>query len=156
MESIGLGALLLALKWVFIGLIYLVLVVILLAVRREMALHHLHGRASGAVDSGSGLPGWLRVVDAGGDPHLRGGAILSLGPVTHLGSERDNDIVLQDRFVSAHHARLQWDGVDWWLTDLDSRNGTYLDGGRVAPGTPQRVPLGGSLRIGAAVFELQE
>ncbi|HZW03148.1 MAG TPA: FHA domain-containing protein, partial [Anaerolineaceae bacterium] len=98
----------------------------------------------------------LRVVEPGGDPHLRSGMYLSLSPVTRLGSERDNDIVLQDRFVSSHHARLQWDGVDWWLTDLDSRNGTTLDGGQVAAQTPQRVAPGGSLRIGDVTFELME
>jgi hypothetical protein len=37
MDTIGWGILLLVLKWVFIGLVYLILAVVLLAVRRELS-----------------------------------------------------------------------------------------------------------------------
>jgi hypothetical protein len=151
MGTLGTGLLLMALKWVFIALVYLILVVILLAVRREMSL-----RLQGGDEPGGTLPGRLRVVAPGSDPRLRPGMLLSLSPITRLGSERDNDIVLTDRFVSGRHAELRWDGVDWWLTDLNSRNGSWVDGARVQPGTPVRVVNGATVRIGESSFEVLE
>ena len=39
---------------------------------------------------------------------------------------RAGDIALYDDTVSRRHARLDVDGDEYFLTDLDSRNGTYL------------------------------
>jgi hypothetical protein len=41
--------------------------------------------------------------------------------------------------VSGEHAVLHWTGREWLLHDLGSRNGTVVDGRRLAPG--ERVPL---------------
>jgi hypothetical protein len=55
-----------------------------------------------------------------------------LGPsVTSIGRSADNDIVVASPYVSHHHAQVCWDGTRYALTDL-SRNGTYLNGVRVA------------------------
>src|SRR5438132_10598624 len=42
-----------------------------------------------------------------------------------------NDLALDDRKVSRHHAELSRTDKGWLLTDLDSTNGTWLDGRRV-------------------------
>jgi pSer/pThr/pTyr-binding forkhead associated (FHA) protein len=39
-----------------------------------------------------------------------------------------NDLVLDDPRVSARHARLEWTGRAWKLTDLSSKNGTFVSG----------------------------
>lgn len=39
---------------------------------------------------------------------------------------RAGDIALYDDTVSRRHARLDVDGDEWFLTDLESRNGTYV------------------------------
>lgn len=142
--------LLFAAKWVFVGLIYLALLIVLVAVRREMALR-LH--------AGQSLPstaaGHLLVNDVGSDPQTRPGAVLPLKTTTTLGAEQDNDIILQDGFVSAHHARLRWDGAGWWLEDLGSKNGTFVNGDRIVAYAAQKVALGSRLRLGDMIFELQ-
>lgn len=48
-----------------------------------------------------------------------------------LGRGTDNDIVLPIEGVSRHHARLERRGEVWEYTDLDSTNGTFVDGQRV-------------------------
>lgn len=39
---------------------------------------------------------------------------------------------IQDRFASQEHAVLWFSDGQWWLRDLDSRNGTFLNGARCA------------------------
>ena len=41
----------------------------------------------------------------------------------------------------------------WMLQDLDSTNGTFLDGARVTVPTP--VPLNVTVKVGATTFELR-
>lgn len=48
-----------------------------------------------------------------------------------IGRDRDCDFVLADLTVSRRHARLERDGDGWLLADLDSTNGTRLNGWRV-------------------------
>jgi len=64
-----------------------------------------------------------------------------------LGSAENADVVVQATEVSRLHASLEvrHDGV--WARDLESRNGTYVDGIRVIEA---RVPDGASLSLGSA------
>ncbi len=50
-----------------------------------------------------------------------------------------------DLQVSAQHARFERRGDGWWVVDLQSRNGTWVDGDRVAE---SRVVLGTRVRFG--------
>ena len=51
--------------------------------------------------------------------------------ITHIGRGEHNDIVLADDSVSDSHAKIQRRDNRWMLIDLDSTNGTYVDGGRL-------------------------
>ena len=53
-----------------------------------------------------------------------------------LGRSKDCDVQVEDANVSRRHAELRREGSSWWLVDLDSTNGTELNGKRV-----QRVKL---------------
>jgi len=65
-------------------------------------------------------------------------------PVVNIGRADYNDIVLPDGSVSSAHAKLQRREGVWVLVDLDSTNGTFVDGERVqgdmaiAPGATVR------------------
>lgn len=145
------STLLFSAKWVIIGLVYLALLVVLIAVRREM-----RQRITGERLEPSATVGRLRVVRSGSDPTLRPGAVVGLVQETSLGADRSNDLVLADRYVSGRHARLRWDGSGWWLEDLGSKNGTFLDGRKCPPHQEQPVPFGATLVIGDVTFELVE
>jgi len=51
--------------------------------------------------------------------------------LSHVGRGGHNDVVLDDRSVSGTHAKLQWRDGAWYVVDMDSTNGTYVDGERV-------------------------
>ncbi|MFB6888496.1 FHA domain-containing protein [Kitasatospora sp. NPDC056327] len=75
----------------------------------------------------------------------RPSAVLRLpGPTLRIGRSPDNDLVLEDLVVSRHHAELHTlpDGGHE-IADLDSHNGTYLNGSPV-----RRAPVGPADIIG--------
>jgi pSer/pThr/pTyr-binding forkhead associated (FHA) protein len=77
---------------------------------------------------------------------------LGQGPIT-MGRAGDSSLVLDDDFASAHHARLVPQDGQWFVEDLGSTNGTYLDRTKVVRPTP--VPVGVPVRIGKTVLELR-
>ena len=151
MDWIGLNTLLYAGKWVLVGLIYLALFLVLIAVRREMSL-----RVGTKETPAASALGRLKVVQPGSDVRLHAGSLLNLAGDTALGAAPDNDLVLGDRFVSGHHARLRWDGSNWWLEDLGSTNGSMVNHNLCLTNIPQPVPSGGLIQVGDMSFELQD
>lgn len=82
------------------------------------------------------------------------GTRISLGmqPVL-IGRADDSTLVLTDDYASTRHARLSPRGTDWYVEDLGSTNGTYLDRAKVT--TAVKVPLGTPVRVGKTVIELR-
>jgi len=54
-----------------------------------------------------------------------------------VGRSTECNLQLLDRSVSKLHAEIRFEGRQWWIHDLQSRNGTFLNGNRV-----EREPLG--------------
>lgn len=52
-------------------------------------------------------------------------------PVTSIGRWEDNEIVIDDRWISRYHARIRREGDRYLLEDLDSKNGTLVNGQRI-------------------------
>jgi len=48
-----------------------------------------------------------------------------------IGRSPENEVVFSSRLVSAHHALIEQDGGGFRIRDLDSTNGTYVNGVRV-------------------------
>lgn len=70
-----------------------------------------------------------------------------VGPLgATVGRVAPADIILDDRRVSRRHCMLEVEGDDLVVTDLNSTNGTYVDGVRVSE--PTRLPPGSVLYIG--------
>jgi pSer/pThr/pTyr-binding forkhead associated (FHA) protein len=89
---------------------------------------------------------------------VRGGSLKGqrLGvktPVVNIGRADYNDMVLPDESVSTTHAKLQRREGVWVLVDLDSTNGTFIDGDQIKGEAPL-VP-GATVRFGdvSLVFE---
>ncbi len=82
------------------------------------------------------------------------GTRITLGeaPIT-IGRAEDSTLVITDDFASARHARIVPRDGQWFVEDLGSTNGTYLDRGKVSAPTP--VPLGVPIRIGRTSLELR-
>lgn len=70
-----------------------------------------------------------------------------------IGRSSESGLVIRDDYTSTHHARLLLWSDGWVVQDLDSTNGTFLDGTRVA--LPTLVPLNTPVTIGTTTFELR-
>jgi pSer/pThr/pTyr-binding forkhead associated (FHA) protein len=77
---------------------------------------------------------------------------LSGEPLT-IGRSSESTLVIRDDYTSTHHARLLIWNDEWMIQDLDSTNGTFLDGRRV--GAPTKVPLNTPVKVGTTTFELR-
>lgn len=54
------------------------------------------------------------------------------GAITTIGRWNDNDVIVDDRWVSRHHARVRRVGDQYIIEDQDSKNGTLVNGRRIS------------------------
>ena len=140
----------------FLALLWLFVLVALRVVRSDLyaasglrALVPGGGRAPGRTGRGGRAPRQLIVTHG----PLAGTRIaLDARPIL-VGRADDSTLVLDDDFASTRHARIAQQGDEWYVEDLGSTNGTYLDQAKVAG--PTRVPPGVPVRIGKTVIELR-
>ncbi len=84
---------------------------------------------------------------------LAGRRLVVRTPIVNFGRADYNDVVVPDPSVSTSHAKLQRREGVWVLVDLDSTNGTFVDGERVKGEAP--LAPGAMVRLGDVqlVFE---
>jgi diguanylate cyclase (GGDEF)-like protein len=88
---------------------------------------------------------------------IRGGIPGTMLRLSHeassLGRSAENTFQLYDGTVSRQHAVL-WSepGGASWITDLDSTNGTFVDGNRLQPHTPMQVNDGSRIQLGSVIL----
>lgn len=68
-----------------------------------------------------------------------------------IGRGPECDVVVPDRQVSREHARVSPGEGGIWIEDLDSKNGTHVNGQRLAPGAPHRLQDGDVIQIALAI-----
>jgi hypothetical protein len=98
---------------------------------------------------GRGTPRFLVVTEGG----LQGVSIDLADQQITMGRANDATLVLNDDYSSSYHARIFPQDGQWFVEDLGSTNGTYLDRQKVIRPTP--VPVGVPIRIGKTVLELR-
>jgi Inner membrane component of T3SS, cytoplasmic domain len=155
LASTGVAEVLLALKIAFLVLLYLfVLRVIRSAGRGErqapsqdsMILTPEAAAAAGLGRKGSSRRSVRLVVQRSPSVAVGDEFQLNSAPLT-VGRGGQNDLVLDgDEFASARHARIEVRGDGVWVQDLESTNGTFVNGSRVAGA--QRLDAGDVLRVG--------
>jgi len=90
--------------------------------------------------------------------HLPSGRRLPLRSVHVVGRAQSCDLHVPAREVSAQHAALRWNGTEWTVRDLGSRNGTFVDGVRLDVAQEWTLSLHAGLGFGspAVAFRLVE
>lgn len=78
------------------------------------------------------------------------GIVLTLQPGAIIGRTTGNYVSQTATFnyMSGQHALLNFNGMEWTITDLNSTNGTTVNGIRCIPGQPQRINIGDLICIG--------
>lgn len=70
-----------------------------------------------------------------------------------IGRDNTCDFIVPDETVSARHARLNYRYLQWWVEDLQSTNGTYLNDERVETSTI--IINGDEIRIGQIALQIE-
>ena len=87
------------------------------------------------------------------EPRERKGKIYDLAEEQTVGRAAGCQITLDDTYVSQLHARVFTKDGSWYVEDLGSTNGTYLNTKRVS--TALAVKRGDRIKIGATVMEAE-
>ena len=138
----------LLLRVVFIFLLYFFVFQVIRVISRELRVVASRG------EGGSGLraaQGAILVADPG-DSDLRRGELLDLEPVTVIGRHPRATIVIDSTFVSSEHVQLTWEHDRWWVTDLRSTNGTFVNGSQIH--VPTGLQAGDVIELGAIRLQL--
>ena len=130
-----------ALKFAFLGVLYLFLLVIARSAlkdlrgtprdrrrrRRDRACTPIQGGRVAATDA------TLVAVQGGG---LTPGERIDLFGGVTIGRSDEADVRIDDRFSSGIHCRVHTRGNVYLVEDMDSTNGTYLNGGELRGEAP--------------------
>ena len=76
--------------------------------------------------------------------------------ITYVGRSAINDVQIKDNYVSREHLLLRKVGGKILVRDLGSKNGTFVNGNQIHPGTEFEVKEGASIVIGMSVICLGE
>ena len=153
---------LLALKIAFLVLLYLFVFRVIRSAARErqapsqdsMILTPAAAAAAGLRRGAPSRKSVRLVVQRSPSLEEGGDFPLNSAPVT-IGRAGQNDLVLDgDEFASARHVRIEVRGDGVWVQDLDSTNGTFVNGSRVAGA--QRLDAGDVLRVGETDLRVEE
>src|ERR671923_2610239 len=126
-----------ALKFGFLAVLYLFLLWVARSGARELRRTTQPApEATGIHPVGPGgraaaTDAWLVATSGGG---LDAGERFDLFGGISIGRSSDADVRIEDRFASGVHARVYARGASYYVEDMNSTNGTFLNGGRVKGG----------------------
>jgi len=143
-------------KIVFLALLWLFILLVANVVRTDLFGRRVPASSLTAIpaDRGRGrsrskLPARFAIT-AG----QQQGMSVPVEPVINLGRAADSTLLLDDDYASARHAQLvQQDPTTWLLSDLQSTNGTYVNGKLATE--PVKVTVGDVVRIGKTLMRLE-
>ena len=107
------------------------------------------GRAA-AKQKNRALPGELVVHTPQGRPRV---VRLDAHDVT-FGRAEGSTVILDDPYISDHHARVFLQDGQWCISDLGSTNGTFLNQVKVTTATP--IAAGDQLGIGKTTVQVRK
>jgi hypothetical protein len=138
------------LQFAFLGVLFLFLLWVARSALRDLG----RPAGEGAVESSDGARPYTGrlVVERGSG--LAVGAEFGVGPGLGIGRAAANDIRIDDSYASSRHARLyDREGVVY-IEDMNSTNGTYVNGRRL--GAQQVLHPSDRIRIGDTEFRFEQ
>ncbi len=141
------------LKFAFLAVLYLFLLWIARSALRDLRRPASAGTGAGApVVAGRASDARARLIVVQGGGGLRAGDFFEIGSGIMIGRAPASDIVIDDGYTSGSHARVYGADGSVYLEDLNSTNGTYVNGRRVA--TRAELRPDDLVRIGEAELRL--
>jgi pSer/pThr/pTyr-binding forkhead associated (FHA) protein len=155
-NTMQLDQFLLILRILFVVLLYLFLMQVVIAITRDL-------RKTAALNSndnvnGPPILGRLVVINTSINS-IPLGTLYNLEPLTSIGRGPTNTICIRHESISTEHAWIRWRNGTWYVEDLGSRNGTFMNDQPVPllPKSPVPVRPGDTISIGAIIkFQLKQ
>ena len=94
----------------------------------------------------------LEVLKTISNGTLGSGSVIPVTSTISIGRREDNSIVLNDQFVSSYHAKIYVKNNDFYLEDLASTNGTFINDSKVEGRV--RLKVNDQIRMGSTVFKV--
>ncbi|GGC78596.1 FHA domain-containing protein FhaB [Tersicoccus solisilvae] len=146
------------LRFAFLALLWVLIFSVLVAMRRDLAV----GRKARTTASSRGAAAGSEAPAAPPRPQVRRlvvvegpqeGTVIDLSGPVMMGRAQESTLVLEDDYASGRHARLFPQGSRWFLEDLGSTNGTFVNDQQLTRAVP--IEPGTPIRIGKTVIELR-
>lgn len=137
-----------SLKFFFLALLYIFLILVVRAIYRDARAPAAETKGRSARRRKKARP-HLLVIAA--ERNL--GSRCYLADETIIGRAPESNIVLDDTYASQQHAVVLAQQDSYFIEDLGSTNGTYVNGRRIS--YPLELRQGDRIKIGKTVFEFQ-
>lgn len=139
--------LLTAIRFGFLGLLWVFVFAVMATLRRDLrgstvttnsrAMQRASDRAPRRERGQKTQPGGIEILDG----PLAGATMALSGADIVIGRAPDCTIVLTDDYVSSKHTRLRRVDNVWFVEDLSSTNGTWVNRARITSATPLSVGM---------------
>lgn len=94
----------------------------------------------------------LEVLTSMDEAKLKVGSVIPMATAITLGRKENNTVVLNDRFVSSYHAKIYLKNREYYLEDLQSTNGTYVNENKIEGNI--RLNVNDIIRFGSTAFKV--
>ena len=131
------------LRFAFIGVLYLFLLWVARSALKDLRTAR---SASAERDAASVTPPPRGILVAEKGPGLGPGTAYEVDGALTIGRSPQTDLQISDPFASARHARIYEQEGFFYVEDMGSTNGTYLNGRRLGPG--ELLHVADKIRIG--------
>lgn len=142
--SIDLSKLSLIFRVVIIAIVYLIILFAIRIMYKDIK--------NGGKRKVKRKPFGIEILEPGTSPNLKKGAVVPIGIELTIGRKEDNLLVLSDRYISSHHAKIFLKNGRYMLEDLKSTNGVILNSEKIEEKV--YIKSGDRIQIGSCVFKV--
>lgn len=136
----------LIMRFVVIGIIYIILFRIIRIMYMDLKGIDKKGEES--------INFAFEVLDSPSNIGIHKGNVFPVHSVTNIGRRDDNHVIIDDKFVSGCHARVFVKRSKLYIKDLNSTNGTVINGHKVQ--NVEEIEAGDIIEIGRVSFKVIE
>lgn len=132
------------LKIAIIGVVYIIIFIALKIMYKDVK--------NGGKTKVKKKPFGLEILNPGKNYNLKMGAVVPIQTGITIGRKEDNMLILNDEYVSSHHAKIFVKNTEYFVQDMKSTNGTLVNSKKVTDKV--LIKKGDIIEIGTAQFKV--
>lgn len=131
-------------KVVIIAIVYIIIITVLSIIYKDIK--------SGGKKKPTNKSLGLEVLEPGENINLKKGGVIPVMGALSIGRKEDNRLILNNPYVSGHHARIYLKNGEYTLEDLGSTNGVIVNNKKLE--NKCILKSGDEIKIGNSVFKV--